>query len=59
MMVAKEIEMKGTFRFHEEFELAVDFIGKRKVDLNPLLTGTFPWKVRFRHSRPRVTEAGP
>lgn len=42
MMVAKEIEMKGTFRFHEEFGLAVDFINQRRVDLKPLLTGTFP-----------------
>ncbi|CDN57178.1 IdnD L-idonate 5-dehydrogenase (plasmid) [Neorhizobium galegae bv. officinalis bv. officinalis str. HAMBI 1141] len=42
MVVAKEIEMKGTFRFHEEFGLAVDLIGKRRVDLKPLLTGTYP-----------------
>lgn len=41
MVVAKEIEMKGTFRFHEEFGLAVDLIGKRRVDLKPLLTGIF------------------
>ncbi|KAB1111602.1 L-idonate 5-dehydrogenase [Neorhizobium galegae] len=42
LVVAKEIEMKGTFRFHEEFGLAVDLIGKRRVDLKPLLTGIFP-----------------
>lgn len=42
VVVAKEIEMKGTFRFHEEFGLAVDFINQRRVDLKPLLTGTFP-----------------
>lgn len=42
MVVTKEIEMKGTFRFHEEFGLAVDFINQRRVDLKPLLTGTFP-----------------
>jgi L-idonate 5-dehydrogenase len=41
VVVAKEIEMKGTFRFHEEFGLAVDFINQRRVDLKPLLTGTF------------------
>ncbi|NKJ40102.1 threonine dehydrogenase-like Zn-dependent dehydrogenase [Rhizobium sp. SG570] len=34
--------MKGTFRFHEEFGLAVDLINKRRVDLAPLLTGTYP-----------------
>ncbi|CAH0343389.1 L-idonate 5-dehydrogenase [Rhizobium sp. CECT 9324] len=42
MVVAKEIEMKGTFRFHEEFALAVDLINQRRVDLKPLLTGVFP-----------------
>jgi len=42
VVVAKEIEMKGTFRFHEEFGLAVDLIGKRRVDLKPLLTAVFP-----------------
>ena len=42
MVVSKEIEMKGTFRFHEEFGLAVSLINKRRVDLRPLLTGTFP-----------------
>lgn len=42
MVVAKEIELKGTFRFHEEFGLAVDLINRRRVDLEPLLTGTYP-----------------
>ena len=42
LVVAKEIEMKGTFRFHEEFALAVDLINTRRVDLKPLLTGTYP-----------------
>jgi L-idonate 5-dehydrogenase len=42
MIVAKEIEMRGTFRFHEEFGLAVDLINKRRVDLKPLLTGVYP-----------------
>lgn len=41
-VITKEIEMKGTFRFHEEFGLAVDLIGKKRVDLKPLLTGTSP-----------------
>ena len=41
MVVAKEIEMRGTFRFHEEFGLAVDLINQRRVDLPPLLTGVF------------------
>jgi L-idonate 5-dehydrogenase len=41
MVVAKEIEIRGTFRFHEEFGLAVDLINKRRVDLKPLLTGVY------------------
>ena len=41
-IVAKEIELKGTFRFHEEFGLAVDLISKRRVDLRPLLSGVYP-----------------
>ena len=40
-VVAKEIEMKGTFRFHDEFGLAVDLINARRVDLRPLLSGVF------------------
>ncbi len=42
VVVAKEIEMRGTFRFHEEFGLAVDLINARRVDLEPLLTGIYP-----------------
>lgn len=42
MIVAKEIEIRGTFRFHEEFGLAVDLINQKRVDLKPLLTGVYP-----------------
>ena len=42
LVVAKEVDIRGTFRFHEEFGLAVDLINQRRVDLAPLLTGTFP-----------------
>jgi L-idonate 5-dehydrogenase len=42
MIVSKEIEIRGSFRFHEEFGLAVDMINKRRVDLKPLLTGVIP-----------------
>jgi L-idonate 5-dehydrogenase len=40
-VVAKEIEIRGTFRFHEEFGLAVDLINQRRVDLKPLLTKVY------------------
>ena len=42
LVVAKEIDIRGTFRFHSEFALAVDLINRRRVDLAPLLTGTYP-----------------
>ncbi|SHN07309.1 L-idonate 5-dehydrogenase [Roseibium suaedae] len=42
LIVAKEIDIRGTFRFHEEFGLAVDLINRKRVNLKPLITGTFP-----------------
>jgi L-idonate 5-dehydrogenase len=42
LAVAKEIELRGTFRFHEEFALAVALIGGGLVDVMPLLTATLP-----------------
>jgi L-idonate 5-dehydrogenase len=42
LVVAKEVDIRGTFRFHAEFGPAVDLINRRRVDLAPLLTGTFP-----------------
>ena len=42
VIVAKEIEMRGSFRFHDEFALAVDLINNRRVDVKPLLTGIYP-----------------
>jgi L-idonate 5-dehydrogenase len=41
-IVAKEIEMIGSFRFHAEFALAVDLINRRRIDLMPLLTEVLP-----------------
>lgn len=33
--------MRGTFRFHDGFGLAVDLINRKRVDLKPLLTGVY------------------
>jgi len=41
-IVAKEIELCGSFRFHEEFAWAVDLIAAKRLPLEPLLTGVFP-----------------
>lgn len=42
MVVAKEINLRGTFRFHEEFALAVDVLQRGALDVAPLLTETLP-----------------
>jgi L-idonate 5-dehydrogenase len=44
LIVSKEIEVRGSFRFHEEFALAVDLINRKRVDLKPLLTDVLPLK---------------
>lgn len=41
--VAKELELRGTFRFHEEFAQAVALIGSGRVDLKPLISATMPY----------------
>lgn len=42
MVVAKEFLITGSFRFHEEFPLAVSLIDSGRVNLTPLLTGSYP-----------------
>lgn len=41
-IVAKELDMVGTFRFWEEFDWAVEAIAGRRVDVRPLLTEVLP-----------------
>jgi L-idonate 5-dehydrogenase len=41
-LVAKEISLRGTFRFHEEFAEAVAAIGSHRLNVTPLLTQTLP-----------------
>lgn len=42
MVVAKELSICGSFRFHAEFKLAVQLINQGRVDLAPLITRAFP-----------------
>lgn len=42
MLVAKEISLRGTFRFGEEFGWAVRFLESGAVDVGPLLTEVVP-----------------
>ena len=41
-IVAKELTLKGTFRFHEEFAIAAQMIANRQIDVRPLLTDVLP-----------------
>lgn len=42
VIVAKEFDLRGTFRFHEEFQTAVDAIASGRIDVMPLLTEAMP-----------------
>lgn len=42
-LVAKEIELRGTFRFDVEFGEAVDLINRRIIDFRPLITKVLPF----------------
>ena len=42
LVVAKELSICGSFRFHAEFALAVRLINERRVDLSPVITRAFP-----------------
>ncbi len=41
-MTAKELVMKGSFRFHEEFHTGVSLMQKGLIDVKPFITQTFP-----------------
>lgn len=44
MVVAKEFDLRGAFRFHEEFGVAVGLINQRLVDLKPLVSATLSYR---------------
>ena len=39
-ITAKELQLRGSFRFHEEFFTGVSWMQNKKVDVNPLITHT-------------------
>ncbi len=43
-IVAKEFDLRGAFRFHEEFATAVEMINKGLVDLKPLISATLSYR---------------
>ncbi len=42
MLTAKELELRGSFRFHEEFFTGVTLMQKGLIDVKPLITQTLP-----------------
>ena len=41
-VMAKEIDLRGAFRWGIEFDWAVDYLSTRRVDVRPLLSGQYP-----------------
>jgi L-idonate 5-dehydrogenase len=41
-IVTKEINVIGSFRFDEEFRLAIDYIARNRAPIRALLTATVP-----------------
>jgi L-idonate 5-dehydrogenase len=37
-ITAKELELRGSFRFHSEFAIGVGLMQKRLIDVTPLIT---------------------
>jgi L-idonate 5-dehydrogenase len=43
-IVAKEFDLRGAFRFHEEFGIAVDLLNQALVDVKPLISATLSYR---------------
>ena len=43
-VTTKELNLKGSFRFHSEFELAVKMMKKKLINVNPLITHKIDFK---------------
>ncbi len=41
-MTAKELQLRGSFRFHEEFFTGVSLMQKGLIDVKPFITHTLP-----------------
>jgi L-idonate 5-dehydrogenase len=44
LIVARELQIRGTFRFDREFQLAVEMMNTRRIDLSALISATFPFE---------------
>lgn len=43
LVTAKELDLRGSFRFHEEFGQALAFMGMGLIDVRPLISATVPF----------------
>lgn len=43
-VVTREIEVRGSFRFHAEFGQAVDLMNRGRIDVKPFVTATLPFR---------------
>jgi L-idonate 5-dehydrogenase len=43
-LLSKELELVGTFRFHQEFAWAVEALVQKRIDVSPLITARFGFK---------------
>jgi L-idonate 5-dehydrogenase len=43
LLVSKEIDLRGTFRFHGEFAQAVDLLSRKVIDVRPVISHTVPF----------------
>jgi L-idonate 5-dehydrogenase len=43
-LLSKELELVGTFRFHEEFAWAVEAIVQKRIDVQPLITARYSFR---------------
>ncbi|MGH1483055.1 MAG: L-idonate 5-dehydrogenase [Geminicoccales bacterium] len=41
LLMAQEIDYLGSFRFHEEYKMAVDFLANGRIDVGPLITCSY------------------
>jgi len=42
LLMAREIDLVGSFRFHDEFNVAVDALASGRIDITPILSASFP-----------------
>ncbi|MGI4748162.1 MAG: L-idonate 5-dehydrogenase [Janthinobacterium lividum] len=42
LLMAREIDMVGSFRFHDAFDIAVAALASGRIDITPILSASFP-----------------